>query len=69
MGFRYIEGPDDELFRRRFAHSIEDYILKTIAAWRGRGLFQKDKYALTKAGMLLLNRFLVEAFDELDASL
>jgi oxygen-independent coproporphyrinogen-3 oxidase len=64
MGFRYIEGPDEDLFRRRFTRDIEDCVPKTIAAWRSRGLFRKDKCALTKSGMLLLNRFLVEAFDE-----
>jgi oxygen-independent coproporphyrinogen-3 oxidase len=69
MGFRYIEGPDEDLFCRRFARGIEDCIPKTIAAWRSRGLFRKDKCALTKSGMLLLNRFLVEAFGELDASI
>jgi oxygen-independent coproporphyrinogen-3 oxidase len=64
MGFRYIEGPDEALFRRRFGRNIEDCVPKTIAAWRSRGLFQKDKCALTKPGLLLLNRFLVEAFEE-----
>jgi len=69
MGFRYIEGPDESLFFHRFGRSIEDFIPKTIAAWRSRGLFRKDRCALTKAGILLLNPFLVGAFDELDASL
>jgi len=66
MGFRYIEGPDDALFRRRFGLNIEDCIPKTIAAWRSRGFFRKDKCALTKSGLVLLNRFLVEAFEELE---
>ena len=69
MGFRYIEGPDEDLFRRRFARDIEDCVPKTIAAWRSRGLFRKDKCALTKSGMLLLNRFLVDAFDEVTFTL
>ena len=68
MGFRYVEGPDESLFRRRFGCGIEDCIPATIGAWRGRGLFRKDKCALTKSGLLLLNPFLIEAFDELDAS-
>jgi len=67
MGFRYIEGPDEALFRRRFDRNIGDCIPHTIEAWRSRGLFRKDKCALTKSGMLLLNTFIVEAFIELDA--
>ena len=67
MGFRYIEGPDEALFRRRFNRNLEDCLPETISAWRSRGLFRNDKCALTKSGMLLLNRFLVEAFNELDA--
>jgi oxygen-independent coproporphyrinogen-3 oxidase len=69
MGFRYTEGPDEDLFRLRFGRNIEDFIPKTIAAWRSRGLFRKDRCALTKSGILLLNPFLVGAFNELDASL
>jgi oxygen-independent coproporphyrinogen-3 oxidase len=68
MGFRYIEGPDEDLFRLRFGRNIEDCIPKTIDAWRSRGFFRKDKCALTKPGILLLNPFLIGAFDELDAS-
>jgi len=66
MGFRFIEGPDEELFRRRFRLGIIDLIPKTISLWRERGSLQKDKMALTKDGLLFLNRFLVDAFEELD---
>jgi oxygen-independent coproporphyrinogen-3 oxidase len=69
MGFRYTEGPDEDLFRRRFGRDIGDCIQKTIDAWRSRGLFRKDKCALTKSGILLLNPFLIETFNEFDASL
>ena len=69
MGFRYIEGPDEDLFRLRFGRNVGDCIPKTVADWRSRGLFRKDKCALTKSGILLLNPFLIGAFDELDASL
>jgi len=64
MGFRYIEGPDEDLFRRRFGKSIGECIPKTIEKWRVR--FQKDKFALTKDGLLLLDPFLIEAFEELE---
>ena len=68
MGFRYIEGPDGELFRRRFKRDIGDVIPKTLAAWRGRGLLRNDKTALTCEGLLFLDPFLLDAFKELDDS-
>jgi len=68
MGFRYIEGPDRDLFRRRFKWDIVDVIPKTLAAWQGRGLLRKDKTALTREGLLFLDSFLLDAFKELDDS-
>ena len=67
MGFRYLEGPDEGLFYRRFHLYIKDLIPKTIRAWRTGGFLQPKRMALTKEGLLFLNRFLVEAFGELDA--
>ena len=69
MGFRLLEGPEASLFQHRFNRGIEETIPRTIRAWRDKGLFQEDKIALTKAGLLLLNTFLVEAFQELDETL
>jgi len=69
MGFRYAKGPDKDSFQSRFKKDIEDLIPKTLGGWRGRGLFCKDKCALSKEGLLFLNRFLLEAFEELDLSL
>ena len=63
MGFRYINGPDEDLFRRRFKTGIENIIPKTLNSWRS--LLQYNKPALSKDGLLLLNRFLLDAFDEL----
>jgi oxygen-independent coproporphyrinogen-3 oxidase len=54
MGYRYVKGPDKELFQKRFGCGIEDCIPETISNWKG-----KDK-------MLFLNKFLTEAFNELD---
>ncbi|MCL2380929.1 MAG: coproporphyrinogen III oxidase family protein [Treponema sp.] len=68
MGFRYIEGPDEALFHRRFGLSIGDVIPKTLAAWRDRGLLRKDRAALTKDGLLFLGPFLIDVFRELDDS-
>jgi oxygen-independent coproporphyrinogen-3 oxidase len=66
MGFRYIEGPDTALFRRRFGRDLEDLIGRTIARWRERGLMRPDRMALTKEGLLFLNPFVTEAFEELE---
>ena len=68
MGFRYTEGPDENLFRRRFHRSIAACIPKTFGSWQERGLLRKDKTALTKDGLLFLDSFLLDAFKELDAS-
>ena len=67
MGFRYIKGLDEELFRRRFRLGLVDLIPKTLASWRNQGTLQKSGLALTKEGLLFLDRFLIEAFEELDA--
>jgi oxygen-independent coproporphyrinogen-3 oxidase len=66
MGFRYIQGPGAALFRRRFKRDIEGFIGGTMARWRERRLMRTDRTALTKAGLLLLDRFVVEAFEELE---
>jgi oxygen-independent coproporphyrinogen-3 oxidase len=64
MGFRYIEGPDTDLFAERFGLSIEEAIPETLAKWRGRGLLQNNRTALSSEGLLLLDPFLIDAFRE-----
>jgi coproporphyrinogen III oxidase-like Fe-S oxidoreductase len=64
MGFRYIEGPDPDLFAERFGLGIEEAIPETLAKWRGRGLLQNNRIALSPEGLLLLDPFLVDAFGE-----
>jgi oxygen-independent coproporphyrinogen-3 oxidase len=66
MGFRFTGGPDGALFEKRFGREIEEVIPRTIAAWRTRGLFQADRTALTRDGLLFLNPFLIDAFLELE---
>ncbi|GHT48856.1 hypothetical protein FACS1894102_2630 [Spirochaetia bacterium] len=68
MGFRYINGPDKELFYDRFGLKIEDIIPKTIAKWQDRNLLNSDgeHIALTKEGLLLLNSFLTDCLIEVD---
>ena len=66
MGFRYREGPDDSLFKQRFGIKIEDAIPKTIALWSKRDFFQTGQgLKPSKQGMLFLNNFLLDAFNEL----
>jgi oxygen-independent coproporphyrinogen-3 oxidase len=66
MGFRLRDGPDETLFQKRFGGSIERYIPHTAAAWRDKGLLKSNPLSLTTEGLLFLNRFLTEAFEELD---
>jgi oxygen-independent coproporphyrinogen-3 oxidase len=65
MGFRFIDGPDPLLFRHRFGRTLAACIPQTLHRWRERGLLQAEKAALTREGLLLLNPFLIEAFEEL----
>ncbi|QQO07977.1 radical SAM family heme chaperone HemW [Breznakiella homolactica] len=65
MGFRFIEGPDRDLFARRFGITLESAAPETFARWRRKGLLREDAPALTPEGLLFLNAFLREAFDEL----
>jgi len=66
MGFRYIDGPDSALFRRRFGIDIADIIPETLAHWQKTGLMAPFGRALNRDGLLFLNRFLIEAFAEMD---
>ena len=66
MGFRYLEGPDMGLFKQRFGLEIGEIIPKTIALWRGRDFFQTGNgLKPSKKGLLFLNGFLRDAFEEL----
>ena len=53
MGFRCKEGPDGELFKRRFGCTPEECIPKTLEKWKGKDI------------MLFLNSFLNDAFTEI----
>ena len=68
MGFRLAQGPDTELFRQRFKINMEDLLGHTLEKWRNLGLFRQDRTALTGEGLLLLDRFLIEAFAEMDSN-
>ena len=64
MGFRYSGGPDPALFCGRFGRPIEEIIPRTLARWKP--FLRPGMAALTGAGLLFLNRFLADAFAELD---
>jgi hypothetical protein len=66
MGFRYIEGPDEGLFRKRFHRGLAETIPRTLKRWRERGMVRRDKVALSKGGLLFLDPFLVDCFMELE---
>jgi oxygen-independent coproporphyrinogen-3 oxidase len=72
MGFRYIEGPDPDLFARRFGIGLVECIPRTLAAWRKKsgadGKPLAAEIALTREGLLFLNSFLLDAFREVDDS-
>jgi len=69
MGFRCRTGPDQMIFKQRFGCGIEDCIPNTIARWRGRGFFETGKdsgcLAPSREGLLFLNAFLRDAFEEM----
>lgn len=68
MKFRLIKGLDRENFRKRFAIDICVLIPKTIKTWQKKNLLEIDKNFVTlkENGLLLLNRFLCEAFIEIE---
>ena len=68
MGFRTLEGLDESLFRARFGAEAESFVGGTLARWRERGLSEIDRPALMRAGLLMLNGFLLECLEELDES-
>jgi oxygen-independent coproporphyrinogen-3 oxidase len=67
MGFRYREGPDRDLFFRRFGCTVEDMVPGTLSKWRGRDLVHPKKTAMTAEGLLFLDPFLLDLFQELDS--
>jgi oxygen-independent coproporphyrinogen-3 oxidase len=69
MGFRFTEGPDAELFYRRFGRTIEETIPGALEKWRNRGLLCEGKVSprLTGEGLLFLDSFLRDVFAEADS--
>jgi oxygen-independent coproporphyrinogen-3 oxidase len=55
MGYRYKEGPDKALFQKRFKRSIDELIPAALKKWKNND----ERFTF-------LNRFLLDAFTELD---
>ena len=68
MGFRLIEGINLQTFTARFGCDIRDILGGTIKKWRtsGKLLITDTDIKLTKEGIDFLNKFLQEAFDEIE---
>ena len=69
MGFRLSEGINRAIFAQRFGIDITACIGKTLSRWEKRSQcrIEPNRVYLTEEGLLFLNRFLVDAFSELDA--
>ncbi|MDR1324531.1 MAG: radical SAM family heme chaperone HemW [Treponema sp.] len=66
MGFRYTDGPDLALFQKRFGQPLEASIPRSLAAWQSLLVSSPSRCALSKDGLLVLDRFLLDIFAELD---
>jgi oxygen-independent coproporphyrinogen-3 oxidase len=67
-GFRMTRGISDRSLQNVFGHATEELIPETVDSWQD--YLQRDGHfvTLTDRGRLLLNRFLIDAFGELDRS-
>lgn len=65
MGGRLKAGIEPENFKRRFCELPEYFIPETTGKWRSAGLLSDTGCALNDKGMLVMNRFLSEVYDEL----
>lgn len=70
MAFRLIKGLNRENFAKRFDIDVCSLIPKTIKSWKEKKLLKVDENFVTlkENGLLLLNRFLCEAFIEIERS-
>ncbi len=66
-GFRMTRGVSNESLHTVFGQTLQDLIPSTLEAWRPYLDDATSAFvALNEAGQLLLNRFLVDAFSELE---
>ncbi len=66
MGMRLSKGIRDEDFLARFSLSLDECFGGTIKKWERDGKLKREggRTALTEEGLLFLNTFLVECFEE-----
>jgi oxygen-independent coproporphyrinogen-3 oxidase len=67
MGFRTARGIDTAYFKALTGYECAEFTVGTMRRWRERGLFAADSCALTREGLLFLNKFLLECFCEIDS--
>ena len=62
LGLRLTEGISSKKFKNSFSKEISDYLEPLFSQWKEKGLAiqDKDRYKLTKTGLLFLNSFLEE---------
>jgi oxygen-independent coproporphyrinogen-3 oxidase len=65
MGFRFCEGPDRDLFMRRFKKTIEETIPVSLAKWEKEGVIRKGTTKPEGRGLLFLDSFLKDCFLEI----
>jgi oxygen-independent coproporphyrinogen-3 oxidase len=68
MGFRLVSGISRPEFHARFGFDILDCIGSTVERWESRRLLvvETERIRLTKEGLLVLNRFLVDCLEEIE---
>lgn len=68
MGFRMTAGIKKSDFSRTFGMEIGEMIPETLSEWKNKDLAVEtdEAIALNKAGLLLLNQFLLDALSELE---
>lgn len=67
MGMRLFSGIRRKDFKNRFGQDILELIGKTVRKWETNGLLEADAehISLTADGLLMLNSFLSDCFDEI----
>ena len=65
MGCRLTEGIDRNQFIERFGFAPEHFVPRTLSGWSKRGLYNIDECALNNDGLLFLDTFLADLYEEL----
>ena len=65
MGYRLCNGLDEDNFIRRFGRKSSSFIPETISHWSSRGLLNPNNSSLNENGLLFLDSFLSDVYDEI----